>query len=100
MKGKKYDNGLLKTEVIEDGKKVRFEIKTADIKWLFKNSPNNPCQSNVKRGKEQEFLDYVLKNLSEESRYDDNTVKWLMPLEEIFTEILEGYEEFINYKEV
>lgn len=99
MTKKKYNNGLLKTELSEDEKVVIFSIKVSDLKWLFKNSPNNDFCSNIKRGKEKEFIDYVLNNLSNESMYDDNTGKWLMPFEEIFQEILEGYEEFVTYKE-
>jgi len=96
---KKYDNGLLKTTLSDDGKTINFSLKVSDLKWLFKNSPENPCQSNVKRGKEQQFVDYVLNMLSEPSGHNDDTVKWLIPFEEIFLEILEGYEDFVTYKE-
>lgn len=99
MKKKKYDNGLLKTELSEDGKIVNFSLKVSDLKRLFKNSIENPEQSNIKRGKEQEFIDFVLTRLSEPSGHNDDTVKWLIPFEEIFLEILEGYEEFVIYKE-
>lgn len=99
MGKKKYDNGLLRTELSEDGKTIIFSLKVSDLKWLFKNSIENPEQSNVKRGKEQEFIDFVLGRLSEPSSYNDDTVKWLIPFEEIFLEILEGYEGFVTYKE-
>lgn len=99
MGKKKYDNGMLKTELSEDGKTIRFSLKVSDLKLLFKNSIENPEQSNVKRGKEQEFIDFVLSRLSEPSGYNDDTVKWLIPFEEIFLEILEGCEEFVTYKE-
>lgn len=98
MGKKKYDNGLLKTELSEDGKTINFSLKVSDLKWLFKNSIENPEQSNVKRGKEQEFIDFVLGRLSEPSGYNDETVKWLIPFEEIFLEILDGYEVFVTYK--
>lgn len=99
MGKKKYDNGMLKTELSEDGKTIRFSLKVSDLKLLFKSSIENPEQSNVKRGKEQEFIDFVLSRLSEPSGYNDDTVKWLIPFEEIFLEILEGYEDFVTYKE-
>lgn len=99
MAKKKYDNGLLKTELSEDGKVINFSLKVSDLKWLFKNSPENYEQSNIKRGKEAEFVDYILDRLSEPSGHDDNTVKWLIPFEELFLEILEGYEDFVAYKE-
>lgn len=100
LRGKdQYDNGMLKTKLSEDGKVINFSLKTSDLKWLFKNSIENFEQSVVKRGREKEFIDYVLERLSEPSTYNDDTVKWLMPFEEIFLEILEGYEDFIEYKE-
>lgn len=95
---KKYDNGMLKTELSEDKKVINFSIKVTDLKRLFKNSLENTEQSVVKRGREQEFIDFVLNRLSEPSGYNDDTVKWLIPFEEIFLEILEGYEEFVTYK--
>ena len=52
MGKKKYDNGMLKTELSEDGKIINFSLKVSDLKWLFKNSPENPVQNNIKRGKE------------------------------------------------
>lgn len=99
MGNKKYDNGMLKTELSEDGKTINFSLKVSDLKWLFKNSIENPEQSNIKRGKEQEFVDFILGRLSEPSGHNDDTVKWLIPFEEIFLEILEGYEDFVTYKE-
>lgn len=99
MRKKKYDNGLLKTELSEDGKTINFSLKVSDLKYLFKNSIENPEQSYIKRGKEQEFTDFVLSRLSEPSVYNDDTVRWLIPFEEIFLEILEGYENFVAYKE-
>ena len=96
---KKYDNGMLKTELSEDKKVINFSLKVADLKRLFKNSLENTEQSVVKRGREQEFIDFVLNRLSEPSGYNDDTVRWLIPFEEIFMEILEGYEEFVTYRE-
>lgn len=98
MGKKKYDNGLLKTELSEDGKTINFSLKISDLKWLFKNSIENPEQSSIKRGKDQEFIDFVLGRLSEPSGYNDDTVKWLIPFEEIFLEILDGHERFVTYK--
>lgn len=99
MEKKKYDNGMLKTELSENGKTINFSLKVSDLKWLFKNSIENPEQINVKRGKEQEFIDFVLSRLSEPSGHNDDTVKWLIPFEEIFLEILDGREEFVTYKD-
>lgn len=35
MGKKKYDNGMLKTELSEDGKTIRFSLKVSDLKLLF-----------------------------------------------------------------
>lgn len=96
---KKYDNGMLITELSADGKIIHFSLKVTDLKKLFKYSPENYDGSNIKRGKERDFVDYILNRLSEPSTSDENSVKWLIPFEEIFLEILEGYEDFVTYKE-
>ena len=98
-KRKKYENGALKTELSDDGKIVHFSIKVSDLKLLFKTCSENFDGSNIRRGKEQEFIDYVLERMSEPSMWNDDTVKWALPFEEIFQEILEGAEDFVNYKE-
>ena len=38
---KKYDNGMLKTELSADGKIIHFALKVTDLKKLFKCSPEN-----------------------------------------------------------
>lgn len=99
-KGKKYDNGALKTELSADGKTVYFSLKVSDLKFLFKTCSENFDGSNIRRGKEQKFIDYVLERMNEPSMWNDDTVKWALPFEEIFQEILEGAEDFVNYKEI
>lgn len=99
MAKKKYDNGLLKTELSEDRKTINFSISVSKLKWLFKNSPTNPTENTIKSAKTQDFVDHVLTHLSEPSIYDDNTVKWLAPFEEIFGDINSGDEDFVNYRD-
>lgn len=99
MSKKKYDNGALKTELSEDGKTVYFAIKVSDIKKLFKFCSANFDGSSIKRKREQEFIDYVLNQLNEPGTWNDDTVKWALPFEEIFQEILEGEEDFVSYRE-
>jgi hypothetical protein len=94
---KKYNNGLLKTEISEDGKSVNFSISVAKLKWLFKNSPNNVEMNSIKNKDTYKFLDYLLTRLSDESIYDDNTVKWLLPFEEIFEDMYD--EDFVIHHE-
>ena len=96
---KKYDNGVLKTELSADGKTVHFSIKVSDLKLLFKTCSENFDGSNIRRGREREFIDYVLERMDEPSMWNDDTVKWALPFEEIFQEILESAEDFVNYKE-
>jgi len=88
MAKKKYDNGLSKTELSEDGTVINFSIKVSDLALLIKNSPEY-CEQYVKRGEEAEFVDYILGRLSEPSGHDD-TEKWSISFEDIFLSILEG----------
>ena len=94
---KKYNNGLLKTQISEDGKNINFSISITKLKWLFKNSPNNPEMNSIKNKDTDKFVDFVLTRLSDESIYDENTVKWLIPFEEIFEDMY--CEDFITNHE-
>lgn len=93
MKNKKYDNGLLKTSLSEDGETINFSLSVSKLKWLFKNSPNNPEMDQIRNKDTYEFVDFVLTRLSEPSIYDENTAKWLLPFEEIFEDAFD--EDFV-----
>ena len=81
---------------------MKFTIETTNdgcIETLELHDGSKYTKRHIKRGKEQDFVDYILNRLSEPSTSDENSVKWLIPFEEIFLEILEGYEDFVTYKE-
>lgn len=73
-----------------------------DLVWLFENSPNNTYDgetvaAKVRRGKRQEFAQFIVENLLDESSNGDDVV-WGVPFEEVFTRIIEGAEdEFCKY---
>lgn len=96
-KNKTYNTGLLKTELSEDKKKIHFTLSVKDLKWLFNNSPGNVFENTIKNKKTEEFVDYVLNRLTEPSIYDDNSVKWLIPFEEIFADINDSDKDFVTY---
>ncbi len=78
--------------------KLKMEISLKDLVFLFENSPNNfdsmgenPVK--IKRGKRQEFAEFMVKTLMDYSHYDENDTRWGRAFEESFSEIFEGYEE-------
>lgn len=93
---KKYENQLMKFNITKD--KLKMEIKLKDLEWLFKYSPSNYEGAKVKRGKRQEFAEFIVERLLDDSGQDSNNTIWGEPFERIFEEILEGYEdEIIKY---
>ena len=93
---KKFDEQLMKFIITKD--KLKMEINLKDLVFLFENSPNNFDEHEdeaikIKRGKRQEFAEFVVKMLMDYSRYDENDTRWGRPFEEVFSEIFEGYEE-------
>ncbi|AKA68516.1 hypothetical protein [Clostridium scatologenes] len=99
---KKFTDQVMKFEITKD--KLKMEISLKDLEWLFKNSPNNYDENGnsgvikVKRGKRQEFAEYVVKALMDVQDPDSDNTKWGQPFEDIFEEIFEGAEdEFIKY---
>lgn len=98
---KKYTDQVMKFEITKD--KLKMEISLKDLAWLLENSPNNyGCEgegvAKVKRGKRQEFAEYVVSMLMDFEDSDSNDTRWGKPFEDIFMEIFEGYEdEFIKY---
>jgi hypothetical protein len=93
---KKFTDQLMKFEITKD--KLKMEISLKDLVFLFENSPNNFQEYDtepvkIKRGKKQEFAEFVVKMLMEYSRDDENDTRWGRPFEEVFSEIFDGYEE-------
>jgi len=101
---KEYNDQVMKFKITKD--KLKMEISLKDLEWLFHNSPNNLDYNGedigvkVKRGKRQEFAEFVVNYLLDiHPDHEDNT-RWGQPLEEIFMEIFEGAEDsFCKYVE-
>jgi hypothetical protein len=97
---KKFTDQLMKFEITKD--KLKMEISLKDLAWLLEVSPNNYGDNGelikVKRGKRQEFAEFVVNKLQDDSGQDSNNVVWGEPFERIFEDIFEGAEdEFIKY---
>lgn len=98
---KKYTDQVMKFEITKD--KLKMEISIKDLAWLLENSPNNYGFDGegivrVKRGKRQEFAEYVVNMLMDIDDADSNDTRWGKPFEDIFMEVFEGDEdEFIKY---
>lgn len=97
---KEFNDQLLKLKITKN--KLKMEISLKDLVWLFYNSPANTYDgenigAKVKPGKRQEFAEYIVNKLMDESPFNENNVRWGQPLEDIFEEILEGDEDFCKY---
>lgn len=99
---KKFTDQVMKFEITKD--KLKMEISLKDLAWLLENSSNNYDENGnsgavkVKRGKRQEFAEYVVKALMDFKDSDSDNTRWGRPLDDIFEEIFESAEdEFIKY---
>jgi hypothetical protein len=98
---KKFEDQIMKFEITKD--KLKMEMSLKDLAWLFENSPSNfgfegDGVAKVKRGKRQEFAEFMVNRLRDDLSEDSNNTVWGDPFERIFEEILEGAEdEFIKY---
>lgn len=99
---KEYNEQIMKFKITKN--KLKMEIKLSDLAWLLKNSPSNVSDDgegeycHVRKGKNQEFAEYIVKALMEDSQNERDCVKWGEPFEDIFEEIMESCEdEFIKY---
>ncbi|EQC1535588.1 hypothetical protein ACY1J9_001419 [Clostridium botulinum] len=94
---KKFEEHLMKFNITED--KLKMEIKLKDLEWLFENSPSNfGGATRVKKGKRQEFAEYIVNRLLDDAGSDSSDTVWGETFERIFEDILEGAEdEIINY---
>lgn len=100
---KRFEEHLMKFNITKD--KLKMEIKLKDLEWLFENSPSNfgfdgEGVAKVRRGKRQEFAEFIVYRLLDDAGQDSNNTIWGEPFERIFEEVLEGAEdEIIKYPE-
>ena len=81
----------MKIEV--DDKKLKMEISIKDLKFLFDNDPNNYDESKIKRGKSQEFAEWIAKMLEDEADSETGEPYWSEPFSKLFERALEGDTE-------
>ena len=92
---KKYgEETVFPVTVTED--KLKIVIKTSDLIFLFKNSPNNYDESYIKKGMKKDFIDYVSKSLIDFSDADTGECLVMSMFEKVFQEIFEGAEDFVK----
>jgi len=100
---KTYDEQLLKMAITKN--KLKMEISLKDLVFLFESSPENTYDGEsvavkIKKGKRQEFAEYIIKNFMEDSEYGGNGDYpiWGVPFNEVFMKIIEGSEDdFCRY---
>jgi len=98
---KKFEEQLIKFYITND--KLKMEISLKDLVFLFENCPNNMDYNGnfpgckIKRGKKQEFAEYVVRMLLDDAPYERDTIRIGEPFDDIFEEIFEGYEDFCEY---
>lgn len=101
---KEYNDFALKFKITKD--KLKMEMSLKDLVRLFENDPNNMADdgdspaAKVKRGKRQEFAEYIVQQLMDDAPYEQDDFVWSMPFSHVFTELLESYEpEILKYQD-
>ena len=97
---KEFNDQLLKFKITNN--KLKMEISLKDLVWLFHNSPDNTYDgenigAKIKRGRRQEFAEYIVNMLMDDSPNNGNNTRWGEPFEDVFMEIFEGDEDFCKY---
>lgn len=94
---KEYNNQVMK--FILSDEELKMSIKVKDLIWLFHNSPENfdgeGIAVKVKKGREKEFAEHILRYLMDYGNPDSNNINWSVPFENAFQEVLEGAEDNI-----
>jgi len=98
---KKFEEQLTKFYITND--KLKMEISLKDLVFLFENCPNNMDYNGnfpgckIKRGKRQEFGEYVVRMLLDDAPNERDTIRIGEPFDDIFEEIMESCEDFCQY---
>lgn len=88
-----YKNEEQLMEITVDNEKLHMEISVKDLKYLFETDSENFDESKIKKGKHQEFAEWVAKMLCEDSDQEIGDPYWFLPFREIFESALEGGTE-------
>lgn len=98
---KKFENNGFTATVTKDV--VRWEIPISNLIKAFNDSPNNYSEDgenfiSVKKGKRQEFAEYVAQQLIEQQCDSETGATHLeQAIENVFEEVFSSDEEFAKY---
>jgi|GEM_PF-1634174 hypothetical protein len=102
---KKFEDNGFTTIVTSD--KIKIEIPIANLICAFENSPDNMCENGepmtVKRGKRQDFAEFIAGNLLSEKDSETGETYISGAFDGVFTLLFEGYaigDDFVNYPDV
>lgn len=89
---------------IVTNKVVRWEIPISVLVEAFNNSPENYSEDGehyitVKRGKRQEFAEYVAQQLMLECDSESGVSHIEQAIDNVFLNVFEGDEDFAHYPE-
>lgn len=91
----KFENLGFKAIVTQE--KLNIEISIDNLINGFNRNPENYANETIKQDKKQEFAEYVAKNLIDGTDIGDSII--MQATDRVFEQILEGYEEFVEYRE-
>lgn len=85
-------------------KVVRWEVPISVLVEAFNNSPENYSEDGehyitVKRGKRQEFAEYVARQLMLECDSESGVTHIEQAIDNVFLNVFEGEEDFAHYPE-
>lgn len=96
---KEFNDQVMKFKITKD--KLKMEINLRDLEYLFASSPSNYDGeqeiAKIKRGRRQQFAEYVVRMLLDDAPNERDCVRWGEPFEDIFEEIAESAEDFCKY---
>jgi hypothetical protein len=82
--------------------KIKIEMSISNLEYAFNNSPNNYSEDGenfikVKRGKRQEFAQYVAEQLLLSEDPDTGDSLLVQAIEKVFEQVFESDEEFAKF---
>ena len=96
---KEFNDQIMKFKITKD--KLKMEISLKNLEYLFASSPSNYDGeqeiAKIKRGRRQQFAEYIVNKLLDDAPNERDCVRWGEPFEDIFEEITEGDEYFCKY---